>query len=166
MTEHEERSCNWKEGLARKRIISPSYSASLHRSPGLYVDVIIKLRKGSKTKTKTWFYFVTMVWWCFSGNERLLGAHSRETVIRYLYDEKKICSAVTWYAPFLPFSFFLTGIFTQWLEIKLTFCSYKDKSHMERLTESIWFLNGWSCTSPALPASRLSDKGEKNRPLI
>lgn len=32
---------------------------------------------------------------------------------------------------------------------------------MERLTESIWFLNGWSCTSLALPASRLSDKGEK-----
>lgn len=65
------------------------------------------------------------------------------------------------YAHFLPFSFFLTGIFTQWLEIKLPFCSSKDKSHMERLTESIWSLNDWSCTSLALPASRLSDKGEK-----
>lgn len=32
---------------------------------------------------------------------------------------------------------------------------------MERLTESIWSLNDWSCTSLALPASRLSDKGEK-----
>lgn len=53
MTEHEEWSWSWKEGLARKHIISFSYSAFLHRSLGLYVEVIIKLRKGSKTKTKT-----------------------------------------------------------------------------------------------------------------
>lgn len=114
-------------------------------------------QKKPKDKNKYLILFccnsLMLFFWAMLG--RLLGSHSRKTVIFMM----KKHSAATWYVLSLPFSFFLSGILRHCLEIKQPFCNNKDKGHMERLTESICFLNGWSCTSPALPASSLFDKG-------
>lgn len=103
MTEHEERSWSWKEGLARKHIIPLSYSVSLHRSLGFYVEVIIKLKKAQRQKQRLDFILLQWSDDVFLGNERLLGAHSKKTVIhmtkKYVQQSHDIC-------PFLAFLLF------------------------------------------------------------